>query len=157
MATTIPIMPPTRHKDLSRRAIIGGLALSISPMGHMPLRIATDTAAISPPVHPVLALPFIRDNSADERASGANPRCFWSVAPTGSYSVDCATGAHYAALAVDYMVAARSPHLLAWSVIDMMALNRRHSGIEVGFVSAFGRLATEAYAARWALREGGMA
>ena len=38
---------PIGHKDLSRRAILGGLALSISPMAHMPLRIATDTVAIS--------------------------------------------------------------------------------------------------------------
>ena len=134
------------HKVLSRRAVLGGIALWISPQAHMALPIATIPAATPPAVHPVLALPFIRDTSDEERAAGANPRCFWHVAPTGNYGADCATGAEYAALATDYMVAARSPHLLPWVVIDMISMRRPHSGIEVGFLSAFGRLAVQARA-----------
>lgn len=134
----------TGHKVLSRRAVLGGIALSISPQAHMALPITAFPAATPSAVHPILALPFIRDTCDEERAAGANPRCFWHVTPSGSYAADCSTGAGYAAIAADYMVAARSPHLLPWVVIDMMAMGRAHSGIEVGFLSTFGRLATHA-------------
>lgn len=146
MANPVTITPPLKQKDLTRRAVLCGLPLAFPPTAHMLPFIYVDVTSANPPAHPVLALPFVRDRRADERAAGANPRCFWSVAPTGNYSVDCATGAEYAALAVDYMVAARSPHLLPWVVIDMMAMRRVHSGIEVGFLSTFGRLATHARA-----------
>jgi hypothetical protein len=156
MTNTYPIMLPNGQKDLTRRAILGALALSVPSMTRMLSSINIDLTAAEPPFHPVLALPFVRDNQKEERASGSAPRCFWSVAPTGNYRTDCTTGVGYAALAADYMTAARSPHLLAWVVSDMMALRREPSGIEVGFISVFGRLATEAHAARLALREGGM-
>jgi hypothetical protein len=156
MATTIPIMLPNGQKDLTRRAILGALAISMLPVARTLPSINIDLTAAEPPVHPVLALPFVRDSRDDERASGAAPRCFWSVAPSGNYRTDCGTGAHYASLAVDYMSATRSPHMRGWVVADMMALQRSHSGIEVGFASVFGRLATEAHAARLALREGGL-
>jgi hypothetical protein len=105
--------------------------------------------------HPILSLPFVRDVTTEQRASGAAPRCFWHVAPTGDYGADCATGARYAAAALDYMVAANTPQVLQWAVFDMIVAGRRHSGIEVGFLSTFGRIATRAHATR--LREGGLA
>ena len=146
MATNVTIMPPTAHKDLSRRAVLASLPLAFAPAAHMLPNIYAEVTAAEPPSHPVLALPFVSDRRGDERASGADPRSFWSVTPSGFYAADCATGAEYAALAADYMIAARSPHMLAWVVSDMMALPRRHSGIEVGFLSTFGRLATQAHA-----------
>lgn len=150
------IMLPDGQKDLTRRAILGALALSVPRMARMLPSINMDLTSAKPPAHPVLALPFVRDRRDDERASGAAPRCFWHVSPSGDYATDSGTGAHYASLAVDYMSATRSPHMLGWVVADMMALQRSHSGIEVGFASVFGRLATEAHTARLALREGGL-
>jgi hypothetical protein len=97
----------------------------------------------------------VRDLAAHEQASGASPRCFWHVAATGDYGADCATGAHYAALALDYMATASAPQILQWAVFDMMAMRRPRSGIEVGFLSTFGRIATRAHAAH--LRAGGLA
>ncbi|MBQ0749628.1 MAG: hypothetical protein KBT70_05450, partial [Roseovarius sp.] len=105
--------------------------------------------------HPILSLPFVRDPAAHERTSGTPARCFWHVAPTGSYGSDCSTGALYAAAALDYMAATNTPQVLQWAVFDMMTVGRRHSGIEVGFLSTFGRIATRAHATR--LREGGLA
>ena len=157
MANFDATMLSNGREGFTRRAVLGGLTFSLPPIAHMLPHIHADITAAEPPVHPVLTLPFVTDSNDEERASGANPRCFWTVEPTSNYRADCETGAHFAALALDYMVATRSPHLLTWSIIDMMALNRRHSGIEVGFVSAFGRLATVAHAARTASREGGMA
>jgi hypothetical protein len=97
----------------------------------------------------------VRDTTALEPTAGTPPRCFWHVAPTGDYGADCATGARYAATALDYMVAANLPEILQWAVFDMMALRRPRSGIEVGFLSAFGRTSTRAHATH--LREGGVA
>ena len=147
---------PLGHKDLTRRAVLCGLPLSFAPLAHMLPNIYANITAAELPVHPVLALPFVRDRRGDERASGAAPRSFWHVSPSGNYHTDCATGAHYATLAVDYIAAARSPHLLAWIVIDMMAMRRSHSGVEVGFLSCIGRMATQAHA-RATLMEGGTA
>lgn len=146
MATTVTIMPPTAHKDLSRRAVLASLPLAFAPAAHMLPNIYAEVTAAEPPIHPVLALPFVRDRRGDERASGPAPRSFWHVSPSGNYQTDCATGTHYATLAVNYMAAARSPHLLAWIVSDMMAMRRSHSGVEVGFLSCIGRTATQAHA-----------
>lgn len=148
---------PLGHKDPTRRAVLAGLPLSFAPLAHMLPNIYANLTAAEPPIHPVLALPFVRDSSEEDRVSGANPRSFWVVDPTGHYGTDCSTGSHYAALALDYMVANRSPHLLTWIVSDMMAPPRRRSGVEVGFVSVIGRLATNAHASRMALRDGGLA
>jgi hypothetical protein len=105
--------------------------------------------------HPVLALPFVRQTTLREQAAGAVPRSFWDVQPTGNYGPDCATGARYAALALDFMVAANSPQILQWAVCDMMTAGRAHSGIEVGFLSTFGRIAALAHA-RANLGKGGL-
>lgn len=94
----------------------------------------------------MLALPFVREATEAERANGFPPRRFWAVTPTGAYGADYSTGARYARLALDYMVTAGTPYLLQWAVFDMMRLGREHTGIEVGFMSAFGRIAAEAHA-----------
>jgi hypothetical protein len=159
MADTNSIMRPTGQKDLTRRTVLGGLTLAASTLA-LPIpefefaNLSALDAGCLP--HPVSALPFVRTATEDEKAAGAAPRDFWAVSPSGDYATDCGTGAHYASLAVDYMSATRSPHMLGWVVADMMALQRSHSGIEVGFASVFSRLATEAHAARLALREGGL-
>jgi hypothetical protein len=144
MATANPITMSTGQKDLTRRTVLAAFAAPLA-MSHaikvFPVALRKEPTSPSPTV-----LPFVVDASKEERATGANPRCFWHVAPTGNYGADCATGAEYAALATDYMVAARSPHLLPWVVIDMISMRRPHSGIEVGFLSAFGRLAVQARA-----------
>lgn len=157
MATTNPITLPNGQKDLTRRNVLAGLTLAIAPMTVLP-HIASDLplfpldGSLS---HPVLALPFVRDTTLREQAAGAAPRSFWSVQPTGNYGLDCATGARYAALALDFMVAANSPQILQWAVCDMMTAGRSHSGIEVGFLSVFGRLAARTHA-RANLGEGGL-
>lgn len=97
--------------------------------------------------HPVLALPFVCDRDEDELEDGEARRSFWSVQPSGNYGADCETGARYAALALDHMTRAKLPQLLQWAVFDMMSLDRPYCGIEVGFMSAFGRIATQAHAA----------
>lgn len=142
MATAKPITMSTGQKDLTRRTFLAAFAAPLT-MSHaikvFPVALRKEPGSTSPTV-----LPFVVDASNEERAAGANPRCFWHVAPTGNYGADCATGAEYAALATDYMVAALSPHLLPWVVIDMISMRRPHSGIEVGFLSAVGRLAVQA-------------
>lgn len=162
MANAVPIMLPNGQKDLTRRAVLRGLSYSTAAVtGPMPAFAAA--LADEPPflpgakhlAHPILSLPFVLDVTTEERASGAAPRCFWHVAPTGNFGSDCANGARYAALALNYMAAANAPQVLQWAVFDMMTLGRRHSGIEVGFLSTFGRIATRAHATR--LREGGLA
>lgn len=137
---------PTGHKVLTRRSVLGGMAapLLVPHITHA-LPILAD---FSRPPHCPTVLPFVRDVTEDERAAGSDPRCFWSVIPAGHYSTDCATGARYGALALDYMSANQMPQILQWAVFDMMSMGRRHSGIEVGFLSTFGRAATSAHARR---------
>ncbi|MBW4974054.1 hypothetical protein KZZ08_10515 [Roseovarius mucosus] len=162
MADAVSNMLPHGQKDLTRRAVLGGLCFSTAAVtGPMPAFAAA--LADEPPflpgakhlAHPILSLPFVRDVTTKERASGAAPRCFWQVAPTGDYGADCATGARYAAAALDYMVAANTPQVLQWTAFDMMTMRRPRSGMEVGFLSTFGRIATRAHAAH--LRAGGLA
>lgn len=163
MANAVPITLPDGQKDLTRRAVLRGLSVSTAAVSApMPVFSAVlgDNTQARPCTehlaHLVLSLPFVRDTSAQEQAAGAAPRCFWHVMPTGDYGADCATGASYAELALDYMVAANSPQILQWAVFDMMTVNRRHSGIEVGFMSAFGQIATQGHA-RTALIKGAVA
>ena len=142
MATANPITMSTGQKDLTRRTFLAASAAPLT-MSHA-IGVFPAVLHKEPVPHSPTVLPFVVDASKEERAAGANPRCFWSVAPTGVYSADCATGAEYAALAADYMVAAQSSHLLPWVAIDMISMRRPHSGIEVGFLSAVGRLAVQA-------------
>ena len=162
MADAVSNMLPNRQKDLTRRTVLGGFSFFTAGItGPMPVFSAalTDDSLVTPGAehfdHPILSLPFVRDPAALEPTAGTPPRCFWHVAPTGDYGADCATGARYAAAALDYMVAANLPEILQWTVFDMMALPRPRSGIEVGFLSAFGRISTTAHATH--LREGGLA
>lgn len=162
MANAVPNMLPEGQKDLTRRAVLRVLSVSTAAItGPMPVFSAAlaDDTFVMPGAdhfeHPILSLPFVRDTTPHEPTAGTPPRCFWHVAPTGDYGADCATGARYAALALDYMAATNTPQILQWAVFDMMALQRPRSGIEVGFLSAFGRIAKRAHATH--LREGGMA
>lgn len=146
MANTNLIMLPNGQKALTRRNVLGGFSLSAAQLTWA-LNLSGDVLPdINPLSHAVLALPFVRNTTLREQAAGAAPRSFWDVQPTGDYGPDCATGARYAALAIDYMVAANSPQILQWAVCDMMTAGRAHSGIEVGFLSVFGRLAAQAHA-----------
>lgn len=165
MANANPITMPAGQKGLTRRTLLGGLPLAgaslavpfpldISP--HQPTSI-TFAADNDEPPHPVMALPFVREATETERANGLPPRRFWAVTPTGAYGADCGTGARYARLALDYMVTAGTPYLLQWAVFDMMRLGREHTGIEVGFMSAFGRIAADAYARQLTLGVGELA
>lgn len=162
MANPKPIMLAVGQKGLSRRALLAGLSFSsftlCMPLPSFAAAMSGDTSpltAADTDDHPVLSLPFVRDTSGIERALGADPRLFWSVQPTGDFMRDCATGADYASAALDYMVAANAPEVLSWAVFDMMALPRARSGVEVGFLSTFGRIATKAHATN--LRAGGVA
>lgn len=96
-------------------------------------------------LHPVLALPFVRDTTAEERASGCAPRLFWSVEPSGHYMKDCATGRHYARLALDYSARSGNSHVLTWAVFEMVSLGREVTGIEVGFLSVYEKAATASF------------
>lgn len=160
MATAKTTTLPHRQKDLTRRTFLGGLTFSAAavtaPMHMCAADFFDDTSS---PLsvgdqHPVLSLPFVRDATADERAAGSEPRRFWCVHPTGNFGHDCAMGAQYARAALDYMVIANAPYLLQWSVFDMSEMQRPRSGVEIGFVSAFGRLAMLAHAAQ--LGKGGV-
>lgn len=160
MATAKTTTLPHRQKDLTRRTFLGGLAFSAAavttPMHMLTADFADDTCSrlSADNEHPVLSLPFVSDATADERAAGSEPRRFWCVHPTGNFGHDCAMGAQYARAALDYMVSANSPYLFQWSVFDMSLMRRSRSGVEIGFVSAFGRLAMQAHAAQ--LGKGGM-
>ncbi|MBQ2260196.1 MAG: hypothetical protein II336_02370 [Loktanella sp.] len=162
MAKPKPIMLPAGQKDLTRRALLGGLSFSTAAVAVPSFAMAENIdsshafAADHHP-HPVLALPFVRDTTAAERALGADPRTFWSVQPSGNFGSDCTVGAGYAEAALDYMVAANAPEILSWAVFDMMRLPRMRSGVEVGFLSAFGRLALQSHAAGLSARAGGAA
>ena len=144
---------------LPRRALLSGLpamgAALVLPKLDAAAFPASNEGCDLP--HPVLALPFVREAMEAERAAGAAPRCFWSVEPTGAYGADCGTGGKYARLALDYMVRERTPYLLQWIVFDMMRLGRPHTGIEVGFMSFFGHLASDAWSAGLGRREGELA
>lgn len=162
MADAVSNMLPEEQKDLTRRTMLAGLGFTtVAITGPMPLSSAAlaDDILVMPGAdhfdHPILSLPFVRDPAGHEHTAGTPPRCFWHVSPTGDYGADCALGARYAAAALDYMVAANLPEILQWAVFDMMTVGRRHSGIEVGFLSAFGRIATRAHATH--LREGSLA
>lgn len=162
MAAANPITMPAGQKGLTRRTLLGALPLAGASLA---LPFSRDTGRTFPatitfaadndePPHPVLALPFVREATEAERANGFPPRRFWSVNPTGAYGADCGTGARYARLALDYMATAGTPYLLQWAVFDMMRLRREHTGLEVGFMSAFGRIAAEAHAQNLTLGAG---
>lgn len=158
MAVANPIIMPPSHKGLTRRALLGGLPFAGAALT-LPYPMMAAPASIPPPEdnvapHPLLALPFVRETTKAERMAGAAPRCFWSVVPTGTYGTDCGTGGRYAQAALDYMVREQAPYLLQWAVFDMIRQGRPHSGIEVGFMSFFGRLATGAQAIRMSHGEG---
>ncbi|WP_375554211.1 hypothetical protein [Roseovarius mucosus] len=145
---------PTRQIDLTRRNFLAAMTAPLM-VAHVTDAFPAFAHNIRPPHSPTV-LPFVKDATKEEQAAGAPPRSFWQVKPTGDYGSDCATGALYAELALDYMVAANAPQVLQWTVFDMMTLNRRHSGIEVSFMSAFGRIATQGRA-RTTLGEGAVA
>lgn len=121
---------------MSRRTLLSALPASGALL--MLPSIASAAEEIEAP-HPVLSLPFVRDTSRAEQRAGLPPRLFWNVEPSGDYSADCETGAHYARLALDYMTKDSFSGLLGWAVFDMMRPGPAHSGIEVGFLSVFGR------------------
>lgn len=144
MADANPITLPGGQKDVTRRAVLAGFAAPfLAP--HVTHALPAFAGFSRPPSSPT-ALHFVKDATEDERAAGAAPRNFWSVTPTGHYGTDCATGARYGALALEYMSSTRTPQILQWAVIDIMSMGRRHSGVEIGFLSAFGRAASTAYA-----------
>lgn len=170
MATATPITMLNRHKAPTRRDVLAGLSFSGAalvlphaalsegfPQGGRPLINATPNDPDDHDDHPVLTLPFVRDASASERVAGAPPRNFWTVYPSGDFIADCGVGAGYAAAALDYMVAANAPEILSWAVFDMMRLPRARSGVEVGFLTAFGRAAVQGHAAGLSARTGGAA
>lgn len=161
MAEANPNIMGGGPEGLTRRTLLGGLPAAGAALA---LPLFDGDAAFLPSgggsndlAHPVLQLPFVREPTDTERAAGQTPRCFWAVDPTGHYSDDCRTGGHYAHLAVDYMLREHSPQILQWAVFDMMRLGRAHTGIEVGFMSFFGHLATDAWAAKMGHGEGDMA
>lgn len=154
MADANPITLPGGQKDVTRRAVLAGMAAPLL-VPHVTQALPVFAAFTRPPSSPT-ALPFVKDATEEERAAGAEPRSFWSVTPTDHYGTDCATGARYGALALEYMSSTRTPQILQWAVIDMMSMGRAHSGIEVGFLSAFGRAASAAHTNR-ALFEGNAA
>ena len=144
MANAIPIMLPTRQKDLTRRDVL--VALTAPLMAPQIIGAVPAFTRKTLPPHSPTVLPFVQDATEEDRSAGASPRSFWSVVPTGNYGTDCDTGAAYAGLALDYMAAAASPQILQWAVFDMMSMGRLHSGIEVGFMSVFGRISMNANA-----------
>lgn len=103
---------------------------SAIPMSHY-------TLLTEPPS--ILSLPFVRDTTEPERAAGLPSRIFWDVTPSGNYTADVETGAHFAQLALNYMIKKNFAGLLGWAVFDMMRHEPERSGIEVGFLSAFAR------------------
>jgi hypothetical protein len=170
MAIAIPITMPIGHKALTRRGMLAGLSYSgaVAMLPHAalskgfpdhgrPLINATPNDPDDHDDHPVLNLPFVRDTSASERAAGAASRSFWTVHPSGDFIADCGVGSGYAAAALDYMVASNAPEILSWAVFDMMRLPRARSGVEVGFLTAFGRAAVQAHAAGLSADAGGAA
>lgn len=170
MVKRVDITMPIGLKALTRRDMLAGLSLSGAAVA-LPHTILSDgfpdvglplinTDPNDPDdhhTHPVLTLPFVRDASASERAAGAAPRSFWTVHSSGDFIADCGVGSGYAAAALDYMVAANAPEILSWAVFDMMRLPRARSGVEVGFLTAFGRAAVQAHAAGLSADAGGAA
>jgi hypothetical protein len=170
MAVATPITMPFGHKELTRRGVLAGLSFSGAtvalpqavlsegfPHDGLALINATPNDSDDNHDHPVLNLPFVRDATGSEHTEGAAPRSFWTVHPSGDFIADCAVGSGYAAAALDYMVAANAPEILSWAVFDMMRLPRARSGVEVGFLTAFGRAAVQGHAAGLSARAGGAA
>ena len=170
MAIATPITMLNGHKAPTRRDVLAGLSLSSAalavphaalsegfPQDGLPQINAAQHDPDDHDNHPVLTLPFVRNTPASERAAGAPPRSFWTVYPSGGFIADCAVGTGYAAAALDYMVAANAPEILSWAVLDMMRLPRARSGVEVGFLTAFGRAAMQGHAAGLSAQAGGAA
>lgn len=95
MANFYPNTLPNGHKGLTRRTVFSAIA---APLMLPNVRDAFQAFSqdVCPPNDPTV-LPFVVDATKEERAAGANPRCFWVVVPSGIYSTDCATGARYGA------------------------------------------------------------
>lgn len=147
---------------LSRRALLGNLPAAAAALALPFPDFGTTTFPAfgngdGEPPHPILALPFVRQSTEAERKMGAPPRRFWSISPCGVHGTDCGTGSRYAEAALDYMIREQTPYVFQWAVLDMIRQGRPHSGIEIGFLSAFGRLASEAWGARMTIKTGNLA
>jgi hypothetical protein len=68
-------------------------------------------------------LPFVKDNSKGDR-------CFWNVAPTGDYGVDCEIGHNFALAYLEYLQTPNTTSLMPQILPEMP---RKVTGIEVGF------------------------
>ena len=107
-------------------------------------------SAVSAP-REVTSLPFVLDH-APTKSRGKTKRDFWHVQPTGQYSSDCRTGAHFGIEYLRFLQARaddkdRTSGFLL-SIVKAMApglIGHGHSGIEVGFFE------TVDYAARFGL------
>ena len=141
MAATHTTAPRPDSGRLSRRNLIRALPL-VGLAAALPA-MAQDEDPVQED-NPITSLPFVRDTTQAERRAGMPPRIFWDVKPSGDYTRDCETGKRYAGLALEYMVAERFEPLLGWAVFDMMRTGPDFSGIEVGFLMAFGRYAVTA-------------
>lgn len=128
---------------LSRRSLLAGAAAAGATFA-LPGAVFADVIEDDEPPRSILSLPFVRDTTRAERKAGLPPRLFWSVQPTGNYGEDCETGSSYAKIALDYMTRENSHQVMQWAVFDMMRAGPEHSGIEVGFLSVFGQMASGA-------------
>lgn len=130
-----------------RRTFLAGATVAAIPVLAMAeeqdILSMTEEASVCE-AHVITSLPFVRDATRAERRAGMPPRIFWDVKPSGDYTKDCGTGARYAQLALEYMASQNFIPLLGWVVLDMMRNGPEYSGIEVGFLSVFGRNATAA-------------
>lgn len=94
-----------------------------------------------------LALPFVKD-FARQGAVRRTERSFWVVEPTGNYAEDIATGHRIAVMALTYARDKDARSVLAPIIYSMVKIDRKLTGIEVGFVSAIMELALLAFTER---------
>lgn len=88
---------------------------------------------VKPLVSLVEGLSFVRRRKRNEK--GRSPLCFWNVAATGDYSIDCDTGQQLALEYLAYQEASDGPSILQQIVADMP---RDLTGIEVAFLDLVG-------------------
>ena len=76
------------------------------------------------------SLPFVAVTQGDDGTS----KHFWSVAPSGDYGLDCATGRGYAHDALAYVQETGDVSIVRRIVVAMPPA-RDHGGCEIGFLS----------------------
>lgn len=87
---------------------------------------------------PITDLPFVRDAEPGSKTDGQ--LCYWHIAETGDWGLDCELGEALARRALSYMRETDYEALLSKVVAGMIDRNK-FGGVEVGFMTVFANAA----------------